>query len=284
MTTEHLIVFVGANDSLSSEMFKLKKRLQGVKVIAPVMKKRWVGVNSVSLKRAIQDLYSELANGSACTERARLSVWFYEPDDPTQYEEFWAAFGHCAWVEVVPRSFAHKDQQTRSFVEDRVSEVLPLLHVLSNATYGQRRSSPLTLPLRNFRSKLTKDLRLFWYNKLDEPELKKNVKSFKDRYNDLKIRSKFGYVDDSNLVFSPASNQDLHGQAHPTGSTPKSFACGRFRFGVALFPGFHFDVSALKTKTIQRELTTSTGQTRFVKGEKRKHINIFPNDHLLPEK
>lgn len=284
MTIEHYIVFVGASASLSTELHMIERRLPRVKIISPVMGKKLTGVNKLSSDVAILDLFKELANGKVSKEIARLSVWFHQPNEAGQMDHIWNAFGHSAWVQMIPRSYLHKNRPTRQFIEEKIKKVASLLHVVSGATYGQRKTSPLTLPLRNFGSKLTLDLKQHWYNELEEDQLKKKVKSYKYRYAELRSREKSGFLDDKSLVFSPASDGALHGKVHPTGSTPKSFTCGRFRYGVALFPGFHFDVSASKTATIQCEIRNSNGDTRTVKSEKREYINIFPNDHLLPDK
>ena len=233
---------------------------------------------------AIDKLFKELADGRDSEGKARLSVWFYQPTDASQLDHIWKAFGHSAWVQMIPRSYLDKNRPTREFIEDKVKKVVPLMHVISGATYGQRKTSPLTLPLRNFGSKLTSDLKKHWYNDLGEDQLKKKVKSYKHRYSELRRREESGYQDDRSLIFSPAEDGALHGKVHPTGSTPKSFTCGRFRFGVALFPGFHFDVSALKNAAIQCEIRKSGGEIRTAKNKKGGYINIFPNDHILPDK
>lgn len=284
MTIDHYIVFVGAGASLSTELKIIEGRLPRVRIISSVMGKKHAGVNKVSSDASILALFKELANGKVSKETARLSVWFYKPSEAGQMDHIWNAFGHSAWVQSIPRSYMHKNGPTRQFIEEKIKTVAPLLHVVSGATYGQRKTSPLTLPLRNFGSKLTIELKQHWYNELEEDQLKKKVKAYKNRYAELRSREKSGFLDDKSLVFSPASDGALHGKAHPTGSTPKSFTCGRFRYGVALFPGFHFDVSASRTATIQCEIRTSSGDTRTVKSEKREYINIFPNDHLLPDK
>ena len=54
------------------------------------------------------------------------------------------------------------------YLEDRTNEIRPLLHEISNCTYAQRKTSPLTLPLRNFSSQITKDLKGYWYDGLDK--------------------------------------------------------------------------------------------------------------------
>ncbi|EBA14431.1 hypothetical protein RSK20926_02142 [Roseobacter sp. SK209-2-6] len=284
MTTEHFIIFVGAGPALSSELTKIQKRVQGATVICPAMGKKKTGVNAISVAKALEGLHQELSDGRSCEETARMTVWFYEPQEPGEFETVWSKFGHSAWVEVVPREYVDKVLQTREFIEKRINGILPLLHTVSGATYAQRKSAPLTIPLRNFKSKLTKDLKKYWYNELNEAQLKKKIKSFKHRYFELKSNEHEGFVDEGSLVFSPAKDEALHGIAHPTGATAKSFACGRFRYGVALFPGFHFEVSATKSPTIQRELRDSDGSTRLIKSENRTYINIFPNDHLLPKK
>lgn len=284
MTTKHYIVFIGANASLSTELLRIQSRLPNVKIIAPIMGKKKIGINVVSSSVAIAKLFEELADGRDSEGKARLSVWFYQPNDASQLDHIWNAFGHSAWVQMIPRSYFDKNRPTREFVENKVKKVVPLMHVISGATYGQRKTSPLTLPLRNFRSKLTLDLKRHWYNNLGEDELKKKVKSYKHRYSELRRREASGYQDERSLIFSAAEDGALHGKVHPTGTTPKSFTCGRFRYGVALFPSFHFDVSALRRAAIQCEIRKSDGEIRTAKNKRGGYINIFPNDHILPDK
>lgn len=61
------------------------------------------------------------------------------------------------------------------------------------------------------------------------------------------------------------------------------FVEGRFRFGAALFPGFHYDVRDA-TGLLECTLYDCRGVARDLRPEKRTYINIFPNDHLLPER
>ncbi len=287
MTIKHYIVFVGADKPLSTELLKIEKRLPSVKIIAPAMGNSKTEVNEVSSKVAIENLYKELAASENLKETARLSVWFYQPTDESQIEHIWEAFGHSAWVQMIPRSYLdkHNPTATREFIEGQVGQVLSLLHVLYRNIYGShRRNSPLMLPLRNFKSPLANSLKQHWYNELNEDDLKKKIKSYKSKYALLKSAQKQGYLDEKSLIFAPAKNDEMHGIIHPTGATPKSFTCGKFRYGVALYPGFHFDVSAEKTPTIQCVLYDSTGKKRYVMTERLRHINISPNDHLRPEK
>lgn len=286
MKSKHYIVFVGASQSLYTELIRIEKEWPTVKIIAPIMKKKKFGINAVSSKFAIKKLYEEIVASKNLTNFTGLSVWFYEPNDPNQMKHIWEAFGHSAWVQMIPKSYLHKPMPTREFIKKEVTQVLPLLHVISGEIYGKRNTSPLTLPLRNFKSQLTHKLKSHWYDKLNEVELKKKIDSYKGEYVNLKNTPKQGskqsYLDDKLLFFAPA--KALHGKAHPSGTTPKSFTCGRFRYGAALYPGFHYDVSAKKTKTIQCMIYDSLGKKRSVGSENREHINIFPNDYLLPKK
>lgn len=283
MTIKHYIVFVGASARLSTELVALNKRISNAHVVAPAMGKRYVEATQKASESASEELFKVLKLDEAQTQPARLSLWMYEPTSPDQFERIWDCFGHSAWVETIPRDYLHKIRPTREYLERRINEILPLLHAVSGATYAQRKSSPLTLPLRNFTSRITRDLKGYWYNQLGEEKILKSIKKFKIRYSQLKSNEFGGYVDKKSLVFKPAKDTECHGKTHPTGSLSKSFTCGRFRYGVALFPGFHFDVSATKSPTIKCRLLTSSGAFRAVQNENRGYINIFPNDHLLPE-
>ena len=229
-------------------------------------------------------LHEELAKEERPSQQARLYVWMYDPTSVAQLNLVWAAFGHASWIETVPIRYLHQIRNTRQFVENRVRQVWPLLHEISGAAYAQRKTSPLALPLRNFSSTVTRDLKRHWYNDLDQGQITRQIRSFKNRHFQTHSKESNGYVDQKALVFRPANDTECHGKAHPTGSRGRAFFCGRFRFGVSLFPGFHFDVSAEKGSTIQCDLRTASGGIRSMRSENRAYINIFPNDFLLPAK
>ena len=62
------------------------------------------------------------------------------------------------------------------------------------------------------------------------------------------------------------------------------FVEGRSRFGAVLcFPGFHYDVRPARG-LLDCTLYDCRGVARDLGPERREYINIFPNDHLLPER
>jgi hypothetical protein len=82
-------------------------------------------------------------------------------------------------------------------------------------------------------------------------------------------------------LFGGALDTECHGQPHPAGELDSCFLEGRFRFGAALFPGFHYDVRYQKG-LLDCTLYDCRGNPRDLGPERRSYINIFPNDHLLP--
>lgn len=284
MTIDHYIVFVGAGAPLSDELSTIQTRISRSKVIAPAVRRKHVGISEVAVNLASSRLHEELKKEERASQQARLYVWMYDPTSVEQIDLVWSAFGHASWIETIPSTHLYQTRITRQFMENRIRQVWPLLHEISGATYAQRKTSPLVLPLRNFSSRVTRDLKGYWYNDLNQEQIIKKIRSFKNRHLQSRSRDKGGYVDQKALVFRPANDSDCHGLPHPTGSQQKAFFCGRFRFGVSLFPGFHFDVSPEKGSTIQCDLRTASGERRSMRRENRTHINIFPNDFLLPEK
>ncbi len=283
MKIDHYIVFVGAGAPLSDELTLLQKRISRSRVIAPAVKKKDVGITEMSVNLASSKLYDQLKQEMHPSQHARLYVWSYGPTSANQIDLVWSAFGHASWIEKIPTFYSHQMANTRQFIECRIRTIRSLLHEISDATYAQRKTSPLALPLRNFSSGVTKDLKGYWYNDLDQGQIVKKLRAFKNRHQQTRDKTKGGYKDDKNLVFRPANDSECHGKAHPTGSQAKALFCGRFRFGVSLFPGFHFDVSPEKGSTIQCDLRTASGGRRSMHSERRRHINIFPNDFLLPK-
>jgi len=284
MTIEHYIVFIGAGASLSTDLALLEGRISKSKIVAPAVKKQYVGTTETAVRLAAIKLYGELAVDDPPSQKARLYLWMYQPTSSEQFELVWKTFGHASWLEIVPRDYLHKVAATRAYLEKRINKIRPMLHEISINIYARRKSSPLTLPLRNFSSQITRDLKSYWYNNLGKNEMSRKIKAFKNRYSQTKHRERNGYIDEKALIFQPANDAECHGKPHPTGKDYKTFLCGRFRYGVSLFPGFHFDVTAENNSTIQCELRTASGNTRSIRSEKRRHINIFPNDFLLPEK
>lgn len=284
MMIDHYIVFIGAGAPLSDELTSIQKRISKSKIIAPAVGRNSVGITESSVNLASSKLHDELVQEHNGSQQARLYIWMYDPTSAEQLDLVWAAFGHASWIERIPSVYLHKTRRTRQFMEDRIKQIRPLLNEVSNATYSQRKTSPLVLPLRNFSSSVTSELKRYWYNDLDQEQISKKIRSFRSRHVQTRSRTRNGYIDEKALVFRPANDSECHGRAHPTGSQNKALFCGRFRFGVSLFPGFHFDVSAEKGPSIQCDLYTASGERRSMRSENRRYINIFPNDFLLPQK
>ena len=282
MTIEHFIVFVGAGRPLAEALSQLRSRIAKSRVVAPAVGKKNVGVTDAAIEVTAQKLHEELSTDDNPSQVTRLYLWMYRPASAEQFARVWRAFGHASWVETIPRSYLHNVRGTREYIENRTNEIRRLLHGISYSTYVQRKSSPFSLPLRNFTSEVTEELRKYWYHELDEDQLTERMRRLRNRYLQTRNAAKQGYKDDKALIFKPAKDTECHGKPHPTGSERKTFFCGRFRYGVSLFPGFHFDVSGEKSPTIQCDLWTPSGERRSVRN--RRYVNIFPNDHILPEK
>jgi hypothetical protein len=204
----------------------------------------------------------------------------------TIVDYLWEAVGIYGWIEFIPNNFQDKDGKTRQYIEGRYKMVTSSLHEVSNQVYNLRRRSPFPLPLRNFSSRALEDFKRQWYADCTSVQLREKVEKINSQYQQahpwLKRGSKIGHQDNRRLMFSPASNEACHGIPHPTRITDRCFLLGRYRFGAALYPGFHYDVSG------EREILACTlydceGQPRDVTSEKRRYINVFPNDHILPE-
>ena len=281
MTIEHYIVFIGAGQPLAEELSRLEDRISKSRVIAPAMKKHQIGLTDAAIERAAQELHNKLSADDDPSQFARLYLWMYWPTSSEKFERVWQAFGHASWVETIPTSYLYKVRPTRKYLQNRTNEIRRMLHEVSHSTYVQRKSSPLPLPLRNFTSSVTKDLKTYWYNDLNDEQLSDEIRRLKTRYSQMKNAAKQGYRDDRALIFKPANDNECHGKAHPSGSEKKTFFCGRFRYGVSLFPGFHYDVSAEKSATIQCHLWGPSGDRR--RARNRRYINIFPNDYIHPE-
>lgn len=284
MSTKHYVLFVGASASLSSGLISLTGRIANSKVIAPAMGKKLTGVNEQSVHTSVEALFNIMAADGDQLETARFSIWTYGPPSPAQLEILWGTFGRSAWIEFVPVDLMHKDVPTKIFIENRLKTVVSLMHIVSRAVYSGRKTSPLPLPLRNFRSDVSDELRLFWYRDLDQAGLKATTERLYQKFRQRRVEGQKKYEDDRNIIFEPAGDAVCHGQPHPIGVEPEQFIAGRFRFGVSLFKGFHYEVSAAKHSTLRSTFTDGSLNQRDMTPERRKYINIFPNDHLLPAK
>jgi hypothetical protein len=138
------------------------------------------------------------------------------------------------------------------------------------------------LPIKNFDSDVSRKISdLNWYKNKDKASIVSFLqglqRSFVGQWS-----AKGGHVDNRNLCYSPAKDEICHGLPHPVGSTDGCFLKGRFRFGVALYPGFHYDVTDNRSRTLACTLVDCNGEQRDLRSENRTYINVFPNDHLLP--
>ena len=201
-------------------------------MVAPAVKQKYVGITEPAVNIASTKLYNELAIEDHISLKSRLYIWMYDPTNVNQLELVWSTFGHASWIETILSAYLHQVRDTRQYVENRIRRIRPLLHEISGAAYSQRKSSPLVLPLRNFSSKVTRELKGYWYNDLNQEQTTKKIQSFKNRHSQTRSKTKNGYVDENALVFRPANDTECHGKAHPTGSQHKAFFCGRFRVKV----------------------------------------------------
>ncbi|MCC8937810.1 hypothetical protein H8A99_15350 [Bradyrhizobium sp. Arg68] len=283
MSTPHFLVFVGPSPSLSTELEKLRDGFGGLNVIAVAVPKEQRGLSSTAISRSIGALLEELKKHKQHDQPARLTVWAYAPGAPEDFQSLWAAFGKAAWVELLPLDLMHKDRPTRLHIEGRLPTVSKLLHEISHQVYVRRNSSAFPLPFANFRSQLVVSLREYWYHQLDLEPLRKTIQRLSDRFRQSHAREDRSHKDDRSLIFAPARPEAYHGKPHPAGPSPLCFVNGRFRFGTALYPGFHYDVSQ-SSGVLDCVLYDSEGRARTMGPEKREYINLFPNDYLLPQK
>jgi hypothetical protein len=253
-------------------------------VIAIAARKNDKGLNETSISNALNGLHSQLLLLEKQTENARLVVWFYDNYEATQLSRAWEAFGRAAWIELVPETLKHKDRLTREYIEKRMKAISELLHEISGNVFHHRRKSPLPLPLSNFNSNIALRLDSLWYRGLDKAGLSREIRRLKDSFSQIKSSDPEGYRDDRKLLFKPALPNEEHGIAHPIGSSPRCFVSGRFRFGVSLAPGFHYDVRREIAGRLLSTLIDCDGIHRDLRPERKRYINIHPNDYLRPEK
>ncbi|WP_157385501.1 hypothetical protein [Mesorhizobium sp. STM 4661] len=279
----HFLVFIGASPSLSTEINRIPKRFSGTQVTAPAMGKSDRMISDRSVARATSDLVTSMRVASGFDQPARLSVWAYQPESVAQVETLWKAFGSSAWIEFIPGNLRHKDAASRGYIESRVKSLFQLMNEISTEVFSNRKSSPLPIPLRNFHSDITTTLRGHWYSNASIDELKERIKSLCGKFRQIHTNN-FTHIDKRKLVFAPAIDSQCHGKPHPTGDDERCFVAGKFRFGTALFAGFHYDVSSGNGKSLASVFYDCCGRARDLKPERRDYLNVFPNDHLLPAK
>ena len=281
MSTPHYVVFVGASSMLSDRLNALKSRDSGMRLIAPAAKASHRGITSRSIQQALDGLMRAMPSDMRTEETARLSIWAYTPASPTTFAELWNAFGRAAWIEFVPIDLRDKEDKTRVYIEERIKSIKPLLHEISYFVFNKRRSSPLPLPFVNFKSDLLTPYRGHWYSQMDLDNLKRTLGSITSRFRQAHGGRNSKHWDDRKLIFDAALPTVCHGVPHPTGDANICYVSGRFRFGAALYPGHHYDVSQARGN-LDCVLYDCDGRERRMAPERRRHINIFSNDYLLP--
>jgi hypothetical protein len=284
VTAQHFLVFIAPSRALSDELSALKRRFGNLSIVAPVPRKQPAFDRlRNSIKESLVALQLALQQSASQTEPARLSVWQYEPNEEFEKELVWQTFGRSAWIEYVPRLLENKDAKTRAYIEEQIGPTVGKLHEISGAVFMRRNRSPLPLPLSNFRSTSTRQFKARWYANVDANQLRERLKTAAGQFQLCRGSPPVGFRDDRGLIYAPAKNTECHGKPHPIGADDKCFIAGRFRFGAALFPGFHYDVRT-ERGLLSCTLEDCAGQPRDLTPEKREYINVFPNDHLLPEK
>jgi hypothetical protein len=285
MSTPHYVAFVGIGSGLADELRKLQGRISGFKLVAPPVKTAHRGVNLNSL-RVVHSAIAATISRDGANDSARLSVWAYDTD-VAQKALLWDAFGRSAWVEYIPRSTIDNIPRTLTYVEQRLAFVASSVHEISHQVLQKRRASPLVIPFRNFKSKLLTPLTARWYDGLDRPALVKKMRSlteaFRQRHTRSELPETYYHEDERGLRFAPAKPEICHAKPHPIGDNDRCYVDGRFRYGAALFPGFHYDVREQRGN-LRPVLHECCGTARNVASENIVYINIYPNDHLLPAK
>ena len=280
----HFFVFIGANSAISLELKMLERGRDGVIVIAPAMKKSEVGLCKASIDKAFVALLETVQSAKVIDEKCRLSVCSFPTDSFEKLTYLWKNFGGASWINFVPFTNIHKPTKLRDDVESVLIENRLMLHKISGAVYSNRRKSPFCLPLKNFISDEANMLKAHWYWGLSGEELEEKIKLTMHKHRSRLCEDGVSFSDNRELVFSPAKDTECHGQVHPTGTNQKTYLRGKFRLGVSLYPGFHYDVKDGKGRNLQASLIDSDSGVRDLRSEKKSYINIFPNDVLLPKK
>jgi hypothetical protein len=278
--TPHIVLFVGPGPSLSTELLKLEKSFAQTMVLAPASPKGQRGTTVNSIESATNALWAKLNESGGHDTIIRLSVWAFEPTDSLLLEKLWNAFGLASWIELLPPQLASSEPAILT-VRQRMTSLPSLMGCIANEVYTKRRSSPLPLPLRNFSSRRLSELTGLWYQGLTLPQLEGKISTLAQRFRQYHSQPNGSHHDDKSLIFTPAKNSECHGKLHPLGSAKISFINGRFRFGSALYAGFHYDVKSMNGN-LSCYLYDSEGNVRDMRRENRTYINIFPNNLLLP--
>lgn len=280
----HFLVFVGANAAISMELMGLEKRHQDFVVVAPAVKKGQIGPTIPSIERSWSELVSKVKASKNVDDKSRLTICSFPTHEISIVRSLWSLFGGAGWINFVSLANVNKPTKIRQEVDQLLVSNKPLLHIISSSVYGRRKTSPLCLPMKNFHSSDARITKGHWYRDLDEPQLKKEIHDLSSRHRQRICADGRSYSDERGLFFLPAKDTECHGIPHPTGVESKSFFRGKFRFGVSLFPGFHYDVTDGKGRNLQACLVDIDFGERDLRSESRKHINVFPNDVLLPRR
>jgi hypothetical protein len=151
------------------------------------------------------------------------------------------------------------------------------------------KATPWVLPGQNFHSPSTKepfqnDLRNFQSNLQEWEKIKHNLTRVKFNAEQLPrcgMKRVKAYVDSRNIVFCPSESAVMHGELREHGNTMKEMCHwleGRFRFGMALPIGAHFDCQREHDKKLGIDFICNLHGP--VKTSASTHANIYPNDFV----
>lgn len=252
--------------------------------------------------RILHEAAKMLAVGDAKTPKIQLTFWIYEKEYCTDADNMMGELSIIAPIFTIPEELFGSVYETISFILKKFEIVQNYLNIIDTQVVGRRKTTILLLPPLNFRSdilnKFLHDFGIFIKNKVREHPgvsyttfnddksvvaewLDKWRRKFIDRHRWRPdgISQSPCYHDLRGYAFQPTMPNADHGKPHPT-DNPICYLRGRFRFGVSMVSGFHYDVQPLRL-FLHGYFYHCDGREEFLAESKYVRANIFPNDHII---
>jgi hypothetical protein len=302
----HIVVLAGSTSSVRTELASHLPR-KHAQLVAPLANAGLLAADAAYRSTIMREAALALQMLSQRGLDARISFWYYEsmieaPNDDTMPLFFPAGFGIS-----IPDSLYGQPDKTRDYILARLEAVGRYIYFTEAEILRKPNSSPFLLPVRNFRSKLLCSI-LNSYRAMVEAKvtlavepgrslyqgeeqkelqlwLKRRRQSFEQshpwRSREDSANGQRCFHDDRKYAFEPAQPSEQHGHS-VNDDYDVCYINGRFRFGAAISPKFHYDVYP-STGSVQGVFFHCNGTSEELPNRRYRYLNIYPNDHFVPK-
>ncbi len=287
-TPIHIAVMAGARQKVVTTVAQAL-RPRGILLVAPVPEQNGDGVSERYKRTLIDHTAATVREWQAKSRVVTLSFWHYDfGEGADQNRDLRRLFFPFACQVGIPRTYYNHPIHTANFIIDSVENIEKFLAAITKEVTSRRNTSPVVLPIENFRSKIlprfADDIYFRAFIVDIETWLKSRKKYFREQHSRRPSSgsNKPCFHDDRHYAFQPNQEANGHGRKWPS-SDQRCYLKGWLRFGATLVGGFHYDVQPTRGN-VAGNFFHCDGRVEDFTGKGFTYVNIYPNDHIIPKK